>query len=63
MNKTYFGCHYGVHKGWAIVDADSETDAKNMLPDFLRNKATVVQVSQLTPEEIKGLHKPAMAAK
>ena len=56
LKKMYFGCPFGVHIGWAVVDADNESAALDMLPSFLRNKAKAVKVSQYTPEMIKGFH-------
>jgi hypothetical protein len=57
LKKMYFGCPFGVHIGWAVVDADSEAAAKEMLPSFLRSRAKAVKVSQYTSEQIKGFHK------
>jgi hypothetical protein len=57
LKKTQFGCMSGVHIGWAIVEADSETAALEWLPAFLRAKAKVVKVDQFTPEQIASFHK------
>ena len=57
LKKMYFGCNSGVHIGWAVLDAESETAARDFLPTFLRSRAKVVKVSQFTPEQIKGFHK------
>jgi len=57
LKKMYFGCMAGVHTGWAVVDADSEAAAKDLLPNFLRSRAKAVKVSLFTPEQIRGFHK------
>ncbi len=56
LNKFYWGCNTGDHTGYAIVDVASESEAREMVPGFIRNKAKIVQVSQLTPEQIKSFH-------
>ena len=56
LEKFDFGCGAGVHTGWAVVDAASESAAKNMLPSFLRGKAHVTAVNKYTPEQIKSFH-------
>ena len=57
LKKMQFGCMSGVHTGWAVVDAESETAALSLLPAFLRGRAKAVKVGQFTPEQIKGFHK------
>jgi hypothetical protein len=56
LQKFDFGCMAGVHTGWAIVDAGSESAARNMLPSFLRAKARVTGLNKFTPEQIKSFH-------
>jgi hypothetical protein len=53
LNKFYWGCSSGDHTGYAIVDADGEKEVWNMVPQFIRNKAKIVEVSQFTPEQIR----------
>lgn len=56
LAKFYFGCEAGRHIGWAVVDAGSEKEAKNMLPLALQARAKVTKVSKFTPQQIKALH-------
>lgn len=56
LNKFYWGCSKGDHTGYAIVDAKSESDVKNMIPDFIRGKAKIVELAQFTPDQIRSLH-------
>ncbi len=51
-----FGCKSGEHTGWAYMDADSEKEALEIVPEFLRDKARAHEVSMFTPEEIKAAH-------
>ena len=51
-----FGCKSGEHKGWAYVDADSEKEALEIVPEFLRDKARAHEVRIFTPEEIRASH-------
>jgi hypothetical protein len=39
-----WGCMDGVHCGWAIVEAESEADARLSVPPMVRNKARVIKL-------------------
>jgi len=39
-----WGCLAGVHTGWAIVEAENESDAKLTVPPRLRSKARAVRL-------------------
>ena len=56
LEKSWFGCSTGEHTEWATVEADSKEEARMRLPEFLREKARVVEVSQVTPEQISAMH-------
>ena len=56
LNKFYWGCSQGDHTGYALVDADNESKALNVVPGFIRNKAKAIEVQQFTPEQIKSFH-------
>ena len=56
LQRFVFGCKSGEHTGWAYVDADSEENALEMVPEFLRDKACIHEVSRFTSEEIKEVH-------
>ena len=57
LDKFDFGCQVGEHTVWAVVEAGSESAARNMVPAFVRNKARIVEVSKFTPQQIRGAHK------
>ncbi len=57
LAKFDFGCMAGEHTGWAVLEAASESAARNMLPAGERIRARVVKVSKFTPEQIRAAHK------
>lgn len=56
LNKFDWGCQTGDHTGYAVVDAENETNVRNMIPSFLRTKARVIKVGKFTPEQIRSFH-------
>jgi hypothetical protein len=52
-----WGCMGGQHVGWATVDAGSESEARNMVPAVVRNKARIIPVNKFTPNQIESFHK------
>ncbi len=57
LSKVEFGCENGVHDAWGFVDASSEDEVKQMIPESMRDKARVIPVKQYTREDIESLHK------
>ena len=53
LNEFQWGCMGGVHNGWAVLEADSESAARNLLPDSIREQGSVTEVTQFTPEQIE----------
>jgi hypothetical protein len=56
LEQFSWGCMAGVHTGWGIVEAESESAAREIVPAFVRGKAQVVAVDQFTPEQIRAYH-------
>ncbi|KCZ73649.1 hypothetical protein ANME2D_00721 [Candidatus Methanoperedens nitroreducens] len=56
LKQFAFGCKSGEHTGWAYIDADSKEEALKIVPEFLRDKACIHEVSIFTPEEIRAAH-------
>lgn len=52
-----WGCKDGVHCGWAVIEAESEEQAKGAVPVLVRGKARVTEVLKYTPEQEKELHR------
>jgi hypothetical protein len=57
LAKMEWGCLSGDHTGYVIVDAASEQDARDKLPETLRANAKVVKLNKFTPKEIASFHK------
>jgi hypothetical protein len=49
-----WGCMAGVHSGWAIIEAESEAQARLVVPPLVRTKARVVKLNKF--EDVKPLH-------
>ena len=56
LNKFDWGCHAGDHTGYAVVDAENETNVRKLIPTFLRNKTRIIKVGKFTPEQIRSFH-------
>lgn len=50
LDEVYWGCVSGRHSGWVVVEADDESQARNMVPESLRDRAKVTPVELATPE-------------
>ena len=60
LDKFEFGCKAGDHTGYALVDASTRNDALNKyVPNFIQEKARIVEVGKFTPEMIKSFHSKA----
>lgn len=59
LKKFAFGCKSGEHTGWAYMDANNEKEALEVVPEFLRSKASAHKVNAFTPAEIKAAHAEA----
>ncbi len=55
-NFHYFewGCHAGVHTGWAIVDTDNPEHARQIVPWMVRDKARIAKVDRF--DNVDKLH-------
>ncbi len=51
-----WGCKSGVHKGWAIIECDSEQESLLSVPAFVRHEATSTKLSRYTPEDFEEQH-------
>ncbi|HBG46274.1 MAG TPA: hypothetical protein DDW94_04700 [Deltaproteobacteria bacterium] len=56
LNKFYWGCGKGDHTGYAIVDARTENEVRDLIPEFAQRKAKIIELSQFSPDQIKSLH-------
>jgi hypothetical protein len=55
---THFawGCKDGAHTGWAILEAENKAQAIMSVPMFLRDQATVVQLTTFEAEKVEAMH-------
>ena len=44
LHHFEWGCHDGVHTGWAIIETDNIEHAKQIVPWMVRDKARIVKV-------------------
>jgi hypothetical protein len=56
LMKFDFGCESGDHTAYAMVTANSEADARAMLPESQRASAKVVMLHKFTPAELRSFH-------
>ena len=47
-----WGCKAGVHTGWAIIEAENESQALWAVPPFLRSGARAVRLVKFDPEMV-----------
>ena len=52
-----WGCEDGVHCGWAIIEAESDSQARMSVPPLVRKKARVVKLVQFDFDRDRRLHK------
>ncbi len=55
LTHTDWGCRAGVHKAWIVVEAESDDDARLMVPPVIRESAILVKLNKFTPDEIREL--------
>jgi hypothetical protein len=51
-----WGCADGVHCGWAIVEAESEDQARMIVPSVIRKDARVVRLLKYDINEAGEIH-------
>ena len=53
-----WGCKAGEHCGYAMLEADTEAQAREQVPRVVRAKARIHPVSAITEREIEQFHRP-----
>jgi hypothetical protein len=56
LNNFDWGCTAGDHSGWAIIEAESEDQARMAVPPLVRGKARVVKLNRFSDEDVKAFH-------
>ncbi len=58
LPKVYWGCKAGVHNGWAIVDANTESEVREMIGSpLMQGRARITKVETYTEKDIAAFHK------
>jgi hypothetical protein len=57
LNHFDWGCKSGVHSGWAIIEAESEAQARLAVPPLVRGQARVVRVGKFDPAFLTQMHR------
>lgn len=57
LEKFNWACASGDHTGYGVIEASSEKEARDVVPEFVRAKAEVIPVAKMTPDTIRSLHK------
>jgi hypothetical protein len=52
LNHFDWGCMDGVHSGWAIIEAESEAQARLAVPAIVRGKARVIKLCKFSETSI-----------
>jgi hypothetical protein len=51
-----WGCAVGEHRGWAVIEAESEQQALLVVPAIARDTARAIRLIKYSPEMVKDLH-------
>jgi hypothetical protein len=57
-----WGCEGGIHSGWAIVQADNETQARLAVPPLVRSRARIIKLNKFDATTIEDYEKQEAAA-
>jgi hypothetical protein len=57
LAKWEWGCMSGDHRGWTVVEADTESAAKDVVPSPMRDKSHAVKLERFTAQDIAEAHK------
>ena len=58
LHQFDWGCHSGVHTGWAIIETDSVEHARQIVPWMVRDKARIVKIEKFEKGDPLHPHKP-----
>lgn len=53
LTHFYWGCKSGDHTGYAIIDAENETEALLSIPTVIRNKGKAIGLVQFEPKVVQ----------
>lgn len=53
LANAHWGCKSGVHKSWFISDFNSKAEALQIIPPFLRQTASVIELTTFSKSDIQ----------
>lgn len=56
LHNFEWGCGAGVHCGWAIIEAENETEAGLVVPMLVQKDARVIPIVKYSPDLISNTH-------
>lgn len=56
LTNAEWGCEAGDHTAWILIEAESDDEARLMVPPVIRNRARLVRLNRFTPEQIRAFH-------
>lgn len=56
LGKLRWGCQSGEHNAWAMLQADSEDEVRNMIPDAIKQRVKITRVREMSLEQIRSMH-------
>jgi hypothetical protein len=51
-----WGCEFGEHCGWGVLEAENEEQARMVVPSIVRGQASVWRVSKFNVDDAERLH-------
>ena len=57
-----WGCEAGIHSGWAIIEAESEAQARLAVPPLVRNRARIIKLNKFDATTVEHYEKQEAAA-
>jgi hypothetical protein len=58
-----WGCEAGIHSGWAIIEAESEAQARLAVPPLVRNRAQIVRLNKFDATTVEYYEKQKAATR
>ena len=61
LTNAEWGCQGGEHTAWIVIEADSDEEARHLVPPVIRDRARLVRLNRFSPEQIRAFHEEASA--
>jgi hypothetical protein len=56
LSHVAYGCHFGDHTGYAVIEAANEAEVRSRLPKSAGKWVRIVEVEYFAPEDIRSQH-------